>query len=157
TVSLIAASLGIQVKSWQDLTDADKRRIERAHLLLVMYNAMQPGVFALSGWDLVGAATLPKSAVENLLADGGTRWINRGAYDLLGIQPGAPRAASGLPRAVALYGSLPEQLRAPDSFAMQLKKMLDVRVRYRINEGEQLEAPAVRSPGLLVMVTRLPA
>ena len=32
-----------------------RRDIQRAHLLLAMYNAMQPGVFALSGWDLVGA------------------------------------------------------------------------------------------------------
>ena len=27
--------------------------IRQAHLLLAMFNAWQPGVFALSGWDLV--------------------------------------------------------------------------------------------------------
>ena len=41
--------------------EADRRagRADQdAHLLLAMFNALQPGVFALSGWDLVGALTL---------------------------------------------------------------------------------------------------
>ena len=38
--------------------------IQRAHLLLAMYNAMQPGVFALSGWDLVGAAVDPATVAQ---------------------------------------------------------------------------------------------
>ena len=78
-----------------------------------MYNAMQPGVFALSGWDLVGALTLPADSVKILLADGDTRWINRGSYDLLGTNPGATKSSTDLPRAQALYGPLPEQLRTP--------------------------------------------
>ena len=36
-----------------------KERVRRAHLLLAMFNALQPGVFALSGWDLVGALPIP--------------------------------------------------------------------------------------------------
>ena len=28
-----------------------------------MFNALQPGVFALSGWDLVGALTLDRKQV----------------------------------------------------------------------------------------------
>jgi len=58
--------------------------------------------------------------VRERLADGDTRWINRGAYDLLGSNPEAARSSAGLPRATALYGSLPQQLRKPDSFASQL-------------------------------------
>ncbi len=87
TATVIAAALGIRDVS--RLTDAERRDIQRAHLLLAMYNAMQPGVFALSGWDLVGALTLPAESVKTLLADGDTRWINRGAYDLLGDDSGA--------------------------------------------------------------------
>ena len=85
TASVAAAALGI--RDVGRLTDAQRRDIQRAHLLLAMYNAMQPGVFALSGWDLVGALTLPAESVKTLLADGDTRWINRGAYDLLGTNP----------------------------------------------------------------------
>ena len=32
-----------------------------------MFNALQPGVFALSGWDLVGALTLERKQVAALL------------------------------------------------------------------------------------------
>ena len=156
SASIAAASLGISVKDWSQITAEQKRDIQRAHLLLAMYNAMQPGVFALSGWDLVGALTLPSESVKPLLADGDTRWINRGAYDLLGVNPSAAKSSTGLPRAHALYGSLPEQLKTPDSFASQLKKMLQVRSEYRIFESEQLEAPAVKADGLLVMVHKLP-
>jgi trehalose synthase len=110
----------------------------------------------LSGWDLVGALTLPAESVKTLLADGDTRWINRGAYDLLGTNPGAAGSSAGLPRSQALYGSLPEQLKNPGSFAWQLKKMLRVRAEYRINESEQVDVPMVKAKGLVVMVHRLP-
>src|SRR5262249_18002502 len=77
TVTAVAAGLGI--RDVNNLSDAQRRDIQRAHLLVAMFNAMQPGVFALSGWDLVGALTLPPDSVKTLLADGDTRWINRGA------------------------------------------------------------------------------
>ena len=50
------------------------------HLLLVMFNAFQPGVFALSGWDLLGMLTLPPDSVSDLLNSGDTRWISRPAH-----------------------------------------------------------------------------
>lgn len=156
-VSIAAASLGLPIKSWTELTPAQKSEIQGAHLLLAMYNAMQPGVFALSGWDLVGAATLPGESVKAQIADGDTRWINRGAYDLLGANAAADKSSSGLPRAYAAYGSLPDQLRDPASFASQLKKMLKVREEYRLFESEQVDVPAVKAAGLVVLVHRLPA
>src|SRR5262247_3860392 len=74
TVTVAAAALGIH--DLERLTPAQRQDIQRAHLLLALFNAMQPGVFALSGWDLVGALTLPAESVKTLLADGDTRWIN---------------------------------------------------------------------------------
>jgi len=154
SVTVAAAALGI--RDVGHLTEAQRRDIQRAHLLLALYNAMQPGVFALSGWDLVGALTLPAESVQPLIAEGDTRWINRGAYDLLGRHSGVTTSGSGLPRAQALYGPLPEQLKRPDSFASELRKMLRVRAQYRINESEQVALPAVQARGLVVMVHRLP-
>ncbi|HKA62197.1 MAG TPA: maltose alpha-D-glucosyltransferase [Methylomirabilota bacterium] len=154
SVTVAAAALGIH--DLERLTPAQRQNIQRAHLLLALFNAMQPGVFALSGWDLVGAVTLPGDAVGSLIAEGDTRWINRGAYDLLGKHAGVTTSSSGLPRAQALYGALPEQLQSPNSFASQLRAMLQVRAQYRINESEQVALPAVRAPGLVVMVHRLP-
>ena len=34
----------------------------------------QPGVFALSGWDMVGMTTLDRSQVQELTSQGDTRW-----------------------------------------------------------------------------------
>ena len=67
------------------------------------------------------------------------------------------KSSAGLPRTQALYGALPEQLQRAGSFAWQLKKMLRVRAEYRINESEQIDVPAVKARGLLVMVHRLAA
>lgn len=153
TASVVAASLGFTDPS--ALTDAAIQRIMDAHLLLSMYNAFQPGVFALSGWDLVGALPLHRNQVETLIKDGDTRWIERGAYDLLGVAPDATHSSSGMPRAVALYGSLPEQLGRPDSFACRLAGILAVRKDAGIATGALIDVPEVSHRGLLVLVNLL--
>jgi trehalose synthase len=154
TASLVAAALGIRDVS--RLTPAQVEQIERLHLLLAFYNAFQPGVFALSGWDLVGALTLPADEVRDRLADGDTRWINRGAYDLLGASPQARRSAADLPKATALYGPIPEQLKDAGSFASRLARMLKARADLKLYAARQLEVPDVQAKGLLVMTHELP-
>lgn len=154
TASLIAAKLGIR-DLWK-ITPSDVKKIEHLELLLAFFNAMQPGVFAVSGWDLVGDLTVPAASVRGRLADGDTRWINRGAYDLLGSNPAATHSQAGLPRAVALYGSLPRQLEHPDSFVSQLARMLKVRKQARLYAGHVVDVPAVGARGLFVLVSRLP-
>jgi trehalose synthase len=154
TASIVAAALGFH--DLARLSPADVAAIQRAHLLLAMYNAWQPGVFAISGWDLVGALPLPPAAVAHLMGDGDTRWIHRGAYDLMEVDPAAAASPAGLPRARALYGALPEQLARPDSFASQLRRLLAVREQYGIYAARQLDVPPVHAPGLLVMVHLLP-
>lgn len=155
TVSIITAALGIR-----DLGSIDAEQlalIQKVHLLLAMYNAMQPGVFALSGWDLVGALPLEPEQVEGLMGDGDTRWIHRGAYDLADLDVEAQLSAEGLPRARSLYGSLASQLQQPDSFASSLKRMLAVRQAYTIAASRQILIPDVANPALLLMVHELPA
>jgi len=120
TASIITAALGI--RDLEAITPADIQQIRQIHLLLVMYNAMQPGVFALSGWDLVGALPLAAEDVAHLMADGDTRWIHRGAYDLVDLNPDAELSAGQMPRSKSLYGSLNSQLQDPESFASQLQK-----------------------------------
>jgi trehalose synthase len=153
TASIIAASLGIT--DLDSITAEDAERIKQAHLLLAKFNAWQPGVFALSGWDLCGALPLPRAAVEALIKDGDTRWIHRGAYDLMGH--GDHAGFAGMPPARALYGDLPAQLADPSSFAHGLRKIIELRNAYGLASGEQVDVPAVGHPGLLVMVHRLPS
>ncbi len=154
TASVVAAALGHE--TLDGLSDDDVDAIRRTHLLLVMYNAFQPGVFALSGWDMVGALPLAEEAVADRMADGDTRWIERGAYDLAGVAPDATHSADGLPRARALYGPLTEQLEDPESFASRLRHLLSVREAYGIAQARQVAIPDTQAPGLLVMVHDLP-
>ncbi|MGB7963242.1 MAG: maltose alpha-D-glucosyltransferase [Propionicimonas sp.] len=153
SASLIAATLGITDLS--SITDADARRIADAHLLLCMFNAWQPGVFALSGWDLVGALPLDRAAVSELISGGDTRWIERGAYDLLGGESAPTHSSSGMPLATALYGSLPDQLAAPASFVSKLAALLAVRKQNGIASGALLDVPDVPVRSMLVLVNRL--
>jgi trehalose synthase len=153
TTSLIAATRGHA--TLDSIGVDDVAPIRDAHLLLAAFNSWQPGVFALSGWDLLGMLTVPRSEVADLMAQGDTRWIERGALDLLGQSPDAGHSASGMPRARSLYGSLPEQLAAPDSFAQRLRTMLAVRERYGIATATQVDIPNVAHPGMLVLVHEL--
>ena len=154
TATVVTATLGI--RNITRLSARDVEKIKRLHLLLAFYNAFQPGVFALSGWDLVGALTLPQAAVRERLADGDTRWINRGAYDLIGSNPRATHSSAGLPRTKAIYGALPQQLEKPDSFASQLARMLKARADMRLYAGRLVDIPNVQSRGLFVLVHELP-
>jgi trehalose synthase len=153
TATIVAAALG-----YTDITNLSQAQIEKikqAHVLLAMFNAFQPGVFALSGWDLCGMLTLERSKVSRLLASGDTRWIHRAAYDLMGYRPEATESPSKMPRGTSLYGSLPDQLKDPNSFASQLRDILGVRARYGIATAIQAEVPEVSNQAMLVMIHRL--
>lgn len=150
----VAAAMGI--RDLEHITPKQLAEIKRGHLLLAFANAMQPGVFSLSTWDLVGALPLPRESVEKRMVDGDCRWINRGAVDLLGINPDAKTSTFGLPRAKALYGPLPEQLKDANSFAMQLKRLLAVRKKYKIEQGELIAAPETHESAICLLVMRDP-
>ena len=153
TTSLIAATRGIA--RLDDIAEEDLPAIRDAHLLLCAYNAWQPGVFALSGWDLTGMLTVPAHDVADLIAAGDTRWIERGAHDLLDVDPAATRSAAGMPRGRALYGPLPSQLDDRDSFASRLADILTLRREFGIATASQVDIPEVAHAGMLVLVHRL--
>jgi trehalose synthase len=153
TATIIAASLGFTDIS--RLTHEQIEQIKQAHLLLAMFNALQPGVFALSGWDLCGMLTLERSKVAWLLSTGDTRWIHRAAYDLMDYRPDATESLSKMPRGVSLYGTLATQRLDETSFASRLREILRVRKLYGIATGIQLDVPQVSNRAMLVMVHRL--
>lgn len=154
TATVIAATLGIT--DLDDVTGAEHLdRIRRAHLLLAMFNALQPGVFALSGWDLCGMLTLPSDKVGELLRGGDTRWIHRAAHDLMGVNPEATHSSAGMPRGISLYGPIPDQLADETSFLRQLQAILKVRTHFGIATSRQIDIPEVSQRGMLVMVHQL--
>jgi trehalose synthase len=150
------AAAAVGVRDPYHATPEQVEQIKRGHLLLAAANAMQPGVFSLSSWDLVGALPVSEEAVKQRTADGDYRWINRGGVDLMGANPDAKGSAIGLPRAQALYGPLPQQLKDRDSFASRLKRLLTARKEYRIAEADLLAVPEVKSPGVCLLVMKLP-
>ncbi|WGW11212.1 maltose alpha-D-glucosyltransferase [Saxibacter everestensis] len=150
TASVITAALGIT--DLDAITEDEIEQVRDVHLLLAMYNALQPGVFALSGWDLCGILPLERAQVDTLIARGDTRWINRGAHDLMGANPGSKVSASGMPSARSLYGNLPDQLADENSFARQLARVLAVREAHGIAASVLIDVPDVSHRGLLVMV-----
>jgi trehalose synthase len=153
TATIIAASLGFRDIS--DLSEEQVEQIKQAHLLLAMFNALQPGVFALSGWDLCGMLTLERSQVASLLSTGDTRWIHRSAYDLMDYRPEATESLSKMPRGVSLYGTLATQRHDDSSFASRLREILRIRKQYGIATSTQLDVPQVSNRAMLVMVHKL--
>jgi trehalose synthase len=155
TASMISAALGF--RNLDEIGGPETERIKRAHLLLAMFNALQPGVFALSGWDLAGMFTIDSAAVSDLIVDGDTRWINRGAHDLIGVGDGQRTSWGRLPAGRSLYGTLPEQLLDPTSFASRLSQIITVRRGYEIHLADQLDVPEVPHQAMLVLLHQLPS
>ncbi|MGB3370102.1 MAG: maltose alpha-D-glucosyltransferase, partial [Rhodococcus sp. (in: high G+C Gram-positive bacteria)] len=93
--------------------------------------------------------------VAELIREGDTRWLNRGAHDLMNSFPDAVRSESGILRGRSLYGSLPEQLKDSNSFARRLAHIIELRNRYGIATAQQLDVPTVSHKGLLVLVHEL--
>ena len=150
------AAAGLGIPDPYSMTPSQKSEVQQLHLLAAAFNAMQPGVFALSGWDLVGALPVGPEVLGSWLDDRDYRWMNRGAFDLLGLNPGAKASRNGLPKAVAIYGSLPEQLRDPNSFASQLKRLLRARKETGIALSKLISVPEVDSRGVVLMLLQRP-
>jgi trehalose synthase len=138
------------------MTTEEKDEVQKVHFLAAFFNAMQPGVFALSGWDLVGALPLPAEDVRPWLEDNDFRWMNRGAFDLMDVNEGARTSNAGLPKAAAVYGSLPRQLGDPNSFVAQLQGMLRARKESGIALSSLVSVGEPMSKGMLVMLLQRP-
>ena len=149
-----AAALGIGDP--YRMTEEEVARVRALHLTAAVFNAMQPGVFALSGWDLTGALLVGQEDLGSLLDDRDYRWMNRGAFDLMNVDPAAARSAGGLPRAKAIYGSLPEQLQDENSFASHLRRLLRVRKEYGVAVSTLASVPETQSHGAVFMLLERP-
>jgi trehalose synthase len=155
-VGFIAPALGIQDP--YHATADQVALIQKAHILVSLANAMQPGVFGISAWDLVGALPIPASSLSSALTAGGDwRWINRGAVDLMNNNPNATTSTVlQLPKAQTLYGPLPAQLQNPNSFASQIKQMLAARKKYGIQNATMNAVPPTGNQAVAVYAMTLP-
>ena len=117
---------------------------------------MQPGVFAISGWDLVGALPLQPAQIKDRMEDKDARWISRGSYDLLrGICKS--KSASNIPQAKFLYGPINRQLKDPKSFVSQLRILLKVRMTSNLDTAEFIDSLPSQNPSVLYLLHKLPS
>lgn len=151
-----APEYALGIKDIVRITVGQNEKIKQIHLLAAAFNALQGGVFMLSGWDLVGALPVPTESVEGLIADNDHRWINRGGCDLLGAGDGAGFSIHGLPKAPSLYGDLETQLRDKGSFASRLKAMLSLRKPLGIAASELISVPEVARESVVILINELP-
>jgi trehalose synthase len=138
------------------MTTEQRGEVQQLHLLAAFFNAMQPGVFALSGWDLVGALPLSADEVRPWIEDNDFRWLNRGAFDLMDVNEAAPASKAGLPRANAVYGSIPSQLSDADSFVSRLQAMLRARTESGIALSSLVTVGEPASKGVFVLLLQRP-
>lgn len=152
-VGFIGPALGIDPFS---ATPDEVQQIKRAHLLLGVVTAMQPGLFSISEWDLVGALPIDISGISPEILSGDIRWINRGGVDLMGTSK-ATGSVFGIPKAGTLYGPLPQQLADPSSFASQMANVIHARKRYEIAQAAVIRIPDIADDGVYAMVMGLPS
>eukprot|EP01028_Stygiella_incarcerata_P012580 TRINITY_DN7890_c0_g1_i1.p1 TRINITY_DN7890_c0_g1~~TRINITY_DN7890_c0_g1_i1.p1 ORF type:complete len:711 (-),score=196.56 TRINITY_DN7890_c0_g1_i1:1666-3798(-) len=158
SAGLCALRLGIESPTTLEKVLPHRAAILKSHLLMVYFNAMQPGVFAFSGWDAVGALPFgvggPVDHITRL--DGDWRFHNRGAVDLTGKYDEHSESIRGFPRAPELYGGVPKQLEEPSSFMYQVKTLLKVRERYGIHVSRPIpHAPRAKHPSVCILLHAL--
>jgi hypothetical protein len=73
----------------------------------------------------------------------------------MGFQSESEQPSTGMPKAVSMYGPLPQQLKDQASFVSQLRRILRLRNRYGIATSTQVDVPDVSNKAMLVMVHRL--
>ncbi len=149
--SYIAPALGFNPYT---ATPEQVETIKDAHLMLAVVNAMQPGIFALSQWDLVGALPVDRGLIQARIDEGDMRWLNRGAVDLMGTSEQV-LSAFGIPEAQNLYGPIPDQLRDPNSFVSRVANIISARKSYNISDATAVASPDVEPNSVWALLMRL--
>ena len=118
----VAAAL--EIRDPYNASHEEREQIKKAHLLLAAANAMQPGVFSLSSWDLVRCVAHSRRVGRRTHGRWGLSLDQSRRRRFDGHNPTAKESPFGIERATTLYGSLPEQLDDEESFVSQLGRML---------------------------------
>ena len=153
-----APALGVQDP--YNATPEQVALIQRGHLLVAHANAMIPGVFALSAWDLVGALPVPLDSIPNESDRGRRLALDQSRWCGPARTP-TPRRRSRQVRAAEGEGALrrrcPSSSQTPNSFASQIKQMLAARKQYRIHRSRTMSRGAERRrSSVCVLVMTLP-
>lgn len=119
------------------------------HMVLLFFKAMQPGLFMVSGQDLVGAMPLPAQEVSE------TRFISRGAYSLTDTSGMFASTGSAIRKAQSLYPPADQQVYDKNSFVSQLGKLLRQRTKHSVSRGTIMARPETKNEGVIAILSKL--
>lgn len=153
-VGLAAYASG--VRKFVKATPEQKQEMAKGMAALVAFHAMQPGVFMLSGRDLMGTLPLPHGVVPAVSAKEALVQNTLGAYDLFGRTRGALLSPMGVPKAKAAFGPLLKQAAAPYSFMSQIQPLLHLRKKYAVADAQISRYPASKGAGCVLWELTLP-
>jgi len=132
--------------------------IQQGMQALAVLNAMQPGIFMISMWDLLGSwQLLPEDPrIQKWInEDGDPRWLNRPAYDTL-KNTSEQFSKAGLPKAFQLFGDLKTQLNKPNSYANKITQIITLRSKLNVAKGRLINLVSMASNSGVGMVEQLP-
>lgn len=143
---LAAAALGL---SENTITDKDIPIITKGHMALVFFKAMQPGLFMISGQDMVGAMPLPASMVSE------TQFISRGAYGLTDVSGMFASGGQSITKTRCLYLPADQQIYAKNSFVSQLGSLMRQRAKFGLAKGTLMARPSTSHTGSIALLSKL--
>lgn len=149
------AGIAAGLRDLHTLDDGQRALLRDGLLMLATYHAMQPGIFMLSGRELCGSLPVPPKLITAASEDEALQQNMAGGYDLLGTSRGTLLTALGMPKAPAAFGSWPEQMLDPLSFAWGVKQVLQVRAQYHVASAEPLGMLPAANRGVVVQAFRL--
>jgi hypothetical protein len=128
----------------------------QGHLLLAFYNALQPGLFMLSGQDLAGILPLSWYASVDAAKGWNVALSSRGAYALNESGTAVMATEQGIPRAKAIYPPFENQSFEKTSFAAHLSRLLALRARLGVAHGQLYGRFLTHHPGSIALIIALP-
>ena len=130
TIALARLGISRKGRDFNDFTNAEKEAVVKALKPLIVFSAIQPGIFQISAWDLMGCIQLEPEEVKEMTKDGDFRWCNRPGYKIIGdnsTQQGSRFSVGQLPRGRSVFGPLDVQEKFPSSLFYELRNILHVR------------------------------
>lgn len=151
------AALALGAGNAHSVTAEMEALVRDGHFLQVFIRAMLPGLFMISGQDMVG--TLPLSWYS--MTDSAEGWdISHSSRSAMAYTQSVPESAVtslGVPRARTLYSTPDIQLLEDNSFIARLSEVLAIRSSYGVSNGTLYGRFETTAPGCFAFAVVLPS
>ena len=150
---LAAMALGIQA---HDVPAEAIAEVTRGHTLLLLFKALQPGIFMPSGQDLAGVLPLAPSSMTPQPEDFFIPDTSRGTYALTGTGSMLMASSLGMPRAKTIYPPASAQAQREGSFLREIGEFIAQRTKAGIAKGILVARPYTQGKGSIALLIKLP-